>query len=124
MILDKAYQSAFCLPHFKMKTKSRTGHSMKCSFVGTLEYVVRNKRVLLTMTHDFESGANNIIKSLHVSMNYHDGFIPEVIYIQRDSCGKEKISVSYSPFSSPGCIESVQRHRGRFHPFGSYPRGH
>lgn len=89
LIIDGADQSAFGLPHFTVKTKSQTGHAIKVRLIGILEHAVQNKLILLTMTDDFESGANHIIEALHVCLNDHDGDIPSTIYIQLDNCGKE-----------------------------------
>lgn len=88
-IIDGADQSAFGIPHFCTNVKSTTGNAMKVRLIGALEHGQPNKLLLMTLTEEYETGANHIIQALHVCLNKHEGKLPEVLYLQLDNCTKE-----------------------------------
>lgn len=44
----------------------------------------------MTMTDEYETGANYIIEALHIVLRNHDGELLESMLIQLYSCSKEK----------------------------------
>lgn len=65
LIKDGAYQSAFGLPHFPTSTKRRRRHSMTVKVVDILEHGKPNGLRLYMMTEEQQTGANDVIESLH-----------------------------------------------------------
>ncbi|MEM9681301.1 MAG: hypothetical protein AAF901_13340, partial [Bacteroidota bacterium] len=91
IIIDGADQSAFGLPHFCSSTKDQRGHSLKVRLVGVLDHAVINRLLLMTLTQEYESGANHIIEAIHryLVIRSADGDLPKILYVQMDNCTRE-----------------------------------
>lgn len=59
--------------------------------VGVLEYRVRKRLTLYTMTAEHETGANNIIEALHRNLSAKEGSsqIEGTSYLQVDNCTRK-----------------------------------
>lgn len=119
-IIDGADQSAFGLPHFCTNVKSTTGNAMKVRLIGALQHGSPNKLLLMTLTEEYETGANHIVQALHVCLNSHEGDLPDHLYLQLDNCTRENKNRFFFGF-----LEYLVHHGVFKHIFvGFLPVGH
>ena len=92
LIVDGADQTSYGLPHFVFGTKEDRGEKMQMKIVGVLEHEMHKQLTLLTLTDDFESGANHVIEALHRVLGRTKskrGKLPPVFFVQADNCTRE-----------------------------------
>ena len=91
IIVDGADQSAFGLPHFRVKVKETRGHAIAVKLIGILEHAATKVLSLYLLTEQYESGANTIIESIHRNLTRRAlrVSLPSTLFVQLDNCSRE-----------------------------------
>lgn len=91
IIIDRADQATYGLPHLLYNTKSMRGDKLKVRMISVKDHDLVSSLFLYLMTEEFEKGATHIVEVLHrfLCQKASKGTLPSVLLVQADNCTRE-----------------------------------